>query len=150
MASLTTSRAQELAIDVAARGAEVSIERLSTPALVAERERLQLVLEAAPAVPPGPYAHDVEYTNRNSRMTEQHIQELEERKRPLRERLRGTDPELELAIALRDRLQGDMADHRSRQQARDDGFAARNCYLSDHDDDRQKIERIDELLGARA
>ncbi len=150
IAGLSTSRAQELAIDVAERGAEVSIERLSTPALVAERERLQLVLDAAPAVPPGPYTHDVEYTERNLRMTEQHIQELEVRKRPLRERLRGADPELDRAVALRDRLQGDMADHRSRQQASDDGFATRKRYLVDHDGDRQKIERIDELLDARA
>lgn len=150
MAGLSTSRAQELAIDVADRGAEVAIERLSTPAVVAERDRLQLVLDAAPVVPPGPYTHDVEYTERNLRMTEQHIQELEERKRPLRERLRGTDPELDRAIALRDGLQGDMADHRSRLQASEDGFAARKRYLNDHDGDRRGIERIDELLNARA
>jgi TrwC relaxase/AAA domain/UvrD-like helicase C-terminal domain len=150
MAGLSTSRAQELAIDVADRGAEVSIERLSTPALITERERLQLLLDAAPAIPPGPYTHDVEYTERNLRMTEQHIQELEERKRPLRERLRGTDPELDRAIALRDALQGDMADHRSLLQASEDGFAARKRYLTDHDGDRREIERIDELLGTRA
>ena len=35
MSGLTISRAQELAIDVAERGAEIPIERLSTPALVA-------------------------------------------------------------------------------------------------------------------
>ncbi len=42
--------------------AEVSIERLSTPDLVAERQRLQAVLDAAPAVPSADYAHEVEYT----------------------------------------------------------------------------------------
>ena len=35
-------------------------------------------------------------------------------------------------------------------EQREDGFAARKRYLADHDGDRQKIERIDELLGARA
>ena len=150
MAGLSTSRAQELAIDVADRGAELPIERLSTPALVAERRRLQSVLDAAPALLPGPYAHEFEYTERNLRMTEQRIQELENRKRPLRERLKGADPELDREISLRDRLHGDITDLRSRQRASDDRFAARKRYLADHDGDRQKIERIDELLDARA
>ncbi len=82
-------------------------------------------------------------------MTERRIEELEERKRPLRERLRGPDGVLERAVELRDRLQDDMEGHRSRQQLRDDGFAARKRYFADHDGDRQKIDRVDELLDAR-
>ena len=70
MAGLSTSRAQELTIDVAERGADVTIERLSTPDLVAERQRLQAVLDAAPAVPSADYAHEVEYTERNLANTE--------------------------------------------------------------------------------
>ncbi len=150
MSGLSTSRAQELAIDVADRGAEVPIERLSTPDLVAERQLLQAVLDAAPALLPGPYAHEVEYAERNLRMNEQRIQELEDRKRPLRERLKGADPELDREVSLRGSLHGDMTDLRSRQRASDDRFAARKRYLADHDGDRQKIERIDELLGCRA
>ena len=150
MAGLSTSRAHELAIEVAERGADVPIERLSTPALVAERHRLQAVLDGAPTPLPGVYAHDVEYTERNLRMTENRIKEMEERKRPLRDRLRGPDVEMERTLELRNKLRADMADHRRRQQDRDDGFAARKRYLTDHDSDRQTIERIDELLGARA
>ena len=150
MSGLSTSRSQELAIDIAERGRDVPIERLSTPALVAERQRLQAVLDSAPTIPPGADAHDVEYTERNLRMTESRIEELSERKRPLRERLRGADIATERAVALRDQLQEDLAGHRSRQQARDDGFVERKRYLADHDGDRQKIERIDDLLGARA
>ena len=50
MSGLTISRAQELAIDVADRGAEVPIEGLATPALVAKRRRMQGVLDAAPEI----------------------------------------------------------------------------------------------------
>ena len=105
---------------------------------------------ASPALLPGPYAHEVEYTERNLRMAEQRIQELEDRKRPLRERLKGADPELDREVSLRDRLHGDMTDLRSRQRASDERFAARKRYLADHDGDRQKIEQVDELLGSRA
>ena len=99
MSGLSTSRAQELAIDIAERRADVPIERLSTPALVAERQRLQAVLDSAPTVPTGTVcAHEVEYTERNLRMTENRIEELGERKRPLRERLRGPDVEMEQAV----------------------------------------------------
>ena len=150
MAGLSTSRAQELAIDVADRGAEVPIERLSTPALVAERVRLQAVLDAAPVVPDGPSAYDVEYTARNLANTERDIEEMKECKRPLRERLRGPDVVLDRALELRDKVRGDMEGHRTRQQTSKDGFAARKRYLADHDGDRQKIERVDELLGSRA
>lgn len=150
LAGLSTSRAQELAIDVADRGAAGPIERMSTPDLVAERRRLQAVLDAAPTVPPGANVHDVQETERNLRMSEQRIQELEERKRPLRERLNGPDPAIEREIELRERLRDQLAMHRNRQQAHDEGSVDRNRYLADHDDDRQKIERIDQLLGARA
>ena len=143
MAGLSMSRAQELAIDLADRGAEVPIERLSTPDLVAVRQQLQAVLDEAPTPPPGVYADEVEYTERNLRMTERRIEQLEERKRPLRERLRGPDVEMERAVALRE-LQDDMGGLRSRQKARDDGFAARTRYLADHKGDRLKIERIDD------
>ena len=74
----------------------------------------------------------------------------QERKRTLRERLRGPDVVLERALDHRDKLQGDMDDHGTRQRASKDEFAARKRYLADHDSDRQKIERIDELLGSRA
>jgi hypothetical protein len=72
-------------------------------------------------------------------MAEQRIQELEDRKRPLRERLRGPDPQLDREISLRDRLHGDVTDLRSRQRARDDRFAARKRSLADHDGDRQTL-----------
>ncbi len=89
MSGLSTSRVQELAIDVAERGAEVPIERLSTRALVTERARLQAVLDAAPVVPDDPSSYDIEYTARNLANAERDIKEMEERKRSLRERLRG-------------------------------------------------------------
>ena len=88
MSGLSTSRVQELAIDVAERGAEVPIERLSTRALVTERARLQAVLDAAPVVPDDPSSYDIEYTARNLANAERDIKEMEERKRSLRERLR--------------------------------------------------------------
>ncbi len=119
MAGLSTSRAQELAIDVAERGAEVPIERLGTPALVEERRCLQAVLDAAPTTPPGVYSHEVDYTERNLRMTDTRIKELGERKRPLRDRLRGPDVKMERALELRDELRADMADHMRRQQDRE-------------------------------
>lgn len=75
---------------------------------------------------------------------------MAERKRPLRERLRGPDVVFYRKLEHRDKLRGDMEDHRTRQQATKDGSAAHKRYLADHDGDRQKIERIDELLGSRA
>ena len=75
-------------------------------------------------MPPGPYAQEVDYTERNLRMTESRIKELEDRKRPLRDRLRGSDINLDRAVALRDDLRDDMA-HRRRQHGRDEGFADR-------------------------
>ena len=150
MSGLTISRAQELTIDVAERGTEVPIERLSTPALVAERWRLQGVLEAAPPIPSGVPRHEVDYTERNLTMMEQRVQELEQRKRPLRERLRGPDDELERAIDVLHGLRADKEKQHARQELRVQGFAERKRYLADHDGDRQKIERIDALLGDRA
>ena len=75
------------------------------------------MLDAAPTPPSGMYAHDVEYSERNLRMTETRIKELEERKRPLRDRLEDPDVELERAVELREELRADMADHRRRQRA---------------------------------
>ena len=42
-----------------------------------------------------------------------------------------------------------MAKHRSRRELGDQGFAERKRYVADHDGDRQKIDRIDALLGDR-
>jgi hypothetical protein len=108
------------------------------------------VLEAAPEPPPGALSHEVEYTERNLAMMERTVAELEQRKRPLRERMRGPDGELTRAIDVRDKLRADMAEHRSQQELREQGFAAPTRYLAAHDGDRLKIERIDTLLGDRA
>ena len=45
------------------------IERLSTSAVVAERDRLQDMLDAAPTIPTVVLAHEVECTERNLAMT---------------------------------------------------------------------------------
>ena len=42
-----------------------------------------------------------------------------------------------------------MAKHRSRRELGDHGFAERKRYVAGHDGDRQKIDRIDALLGDR-
>ena len=151
MAGLSTSRAQELAIDVAARGAEVPIERLSTPALVDERRRLQSVLDAAPdfchglprtrsSTPSGTY--DGRATDPGTGAPQAPTARAAQRRRigswsrpsSLRDKFHGRAGRISAAV----------------RRASDDRFAARNRFLADHDGDRQKIERIDELLGARA
>ena len=107
------------------------------------------MLDVAPVVSGGPSSYDVEYTARNLANIERDITEMEERKRPLRER-RGPDVVLDRALEHRDKLRGDMEGHRTRQRAGKEGFEARKRYLADHEGDRQKIERIDELLVPRA
>ena len=51
--------------------------------------------------------HEVEYTEWNLAMMELRVQELEQRKRPLRDRLRGSDDELERAIGVLGGLRAD-------------------------------------------
>ena len=82
-------------------------------------------------------------------MMEHRVQELGQRKRPLRERLRGPDDELERAIGVLGGLRADREKQRNRHELSVQGFADRKRYLADRDGDRQKIERIDELLGSR-
>ena len=77
------------------------------------------------------------------------MQELEQRKRPLRERLRGPDDELERAIGVLGGLRADKEKQRNRDEMSVRRFAERKLYLADHGGDRQKIDRIDALLGDR-
>ena len=71
-------------------------------------------------------------------MMEQRVQELEQRKRPLRERLRGPDDELERAIDVLHSLRADKEKQHARQELSVQGFAERKRYLADHDDDPRR------------
>ena len=68
------------------------------------------------------------------------VNNLEQRKRPIRERLRAPDDELERGIGVLGSLRADKEKQRIRHDLSAQGFDDRQRYLADHDGDRQKID----------
>ena len=149
---LSTSRAQELALDTRERGRQRPLERWSVPELHAEIRRLEAVVSLTPPDRTADIRHAeqrVAAARSDVQRASEYRDALEGRKRPLMERLRGPDEQLLHANTTVDGHQTRLFGLEYELHAARDGQRRRIDYLAAHPDAPATVRRIKEIVADR-
>ena len=152
LGGLSNSRAQELALDAKARGDQRPIERWTVPELIAEKRRLDVLIANAPADRRTDIARleqRVEDLQRSQRYDGDDFVWLEQRRRPLLDRLRGPDLKLAQAANKRDRAAAELPLTNRELRSVTAAQRSQEKYLDENADAPGLVKRVERIVANR-